>query len=89
MAISRTRRQDRYSRVEQLVECLELEGRGRNKTTEVGRVLAALGQHIVHARPGMTAIAASLDRYIVNGASSGKRLAARSACSMQPSLSPQ
>ena len=88
MAINRTHRLDLDSRVEQLAERLGLKGRER-ETAMSGRALAVLEQHIVHPRLDKTAIAASLDRYVVNGANLRKRLTARSDGSMPLSLSLQ
>lgn len=73
MAINIVHRPDLDARVEKLASCLGLRGRGR-KTTVIERALAALEEQerTVHLDP--TAIAASLQRYIDNGAHLSARL---------------
>lgn len=67
MAINIVHRPDLDARVEKLASCLGLRGRGR-KTTVIERALAALEEQERTAHLDPTAIAASLQRYIDNGA---------------------
>ena len=67
MAINIVHRPDLDARVEKLASCLGLKGRGR-KTAVIERALAALEERERTARLDPTAIAASLQRYIEDGA---------------------
>ena len=73
MAINIVHRPDLDARVEKLASCLGLKGRGR-KTAVIERALAALEERERTARLDPTAIAASLQRYIENGARLSARL---------------
>ena len=67
MAINIVHRPDLDARVERLASCLGLRGRGR-KTAVIERALAALEGQERAVRLDPTAIAASLQRYIDDGA---------------------
>ena len=67
MAINIVHRPDLDARVERLASCLGLRGRGR-KTAVIERALAALEEQERTADLDPTSIAASLQRYIDNGA---------------------
>lgn len=73
VAINIVHRPDLDARVEKLASCLGLRGRGR-KTAVIERALAALEERERTARLDPTAIAASLQRYIDDGARLSARL---------------
>ena len=73
LAINIVHRPDLDARVEKLASCLGLKGRGR-KTAVIERALAALEEREKTAHLDPTAIAASLQRYIDNGARLSARL---------------
>ena len=73
MAINIVHRPDLDARVEKLASCLGLRGRGR-KTAVIERALAALEERERTVGLDPTAIAASLQRYIDDGARLSARL---------------
>ena len=73
MAINIVHRPDLAARVEKLAFCLGPRGRGR-KTAVIERALAALEEQERAVNLDPTAIAASLQRYIDNGARLSARL---------------
>jgi len=73
VAINLVHRPDLDARVEKLASCLGLKGRGR-KTAVIERALTALEEQERTAQLDPMAIAASIERYIENGARLSTRL---------------